>query len=434
MASQGLTTVVPVKPCSFNRSNTSKATAALRLLSPANPSVHALRATSASGCGTGRARRRCASSATAAPASVAGGGGGVEKMVEEWPAVPREQVEVIRSLNGWVAENMLPLLTPVESSWQPHDYLPRSSAAPGSSEAEALEAFAGGVAELRAGAARLPDEVLVCLVGNMVTEEALPTYQSMGNRTEGLGDDTGSSSLPWARWMRGWTAEENRHGDLLNRYLYLSGRVDMRQVEITVHHLLRNGMDMLVPKSPYHSLIYGAFQERATFVSHGHTARLAARHGDRALAEICGVVAADERRHEAAYTRACAKLFEVDPDGMARALAHVMRGKVTMPGQLMSDGRDGGGDLFARFSAVAQRAGVYTASDYGDLVEHFVRRWRVAELGGGLSGEGRRAQEYVCGLGPKIRRMEELAQRRAARGEPGLAQFSWIFDRSVTVG
>lgn len=109
---------------------------------------------------------------------------------------------------------------------------------------------------------------------------------------------------------------------------------------------------------------------------------------------------------------------------------------MTMPGQLMSDGRDGDGEhsLFARFSAVAERAGVYTARDYGDLVEHFVRRWRVAELAAGLSGEGRRAQEYLCGLAPKIRRMEELAHRRAARIEPAMARFSWIFDRPVMLG
>ncbi|CAD6204085.1 unnamed protein product [Miscanthus lutarioriparius] len=332
---------------------------------------------------------------------------------------------------------MLPLLTPVESAWQPHDYLPRSAAA----GSEAAKAFTEELAELRAAAACLPDDVLVCLVGNMVTEEALPTYQSMFNRTEGVGDDTGASTLPWARWLRGWTAEENRHGDLLNRYLYLTGRVDMRQVEVTIHHPLRNGMKMLMPKSPYHSLIYASFQERATFISHGHTARLAVKHGDRTLSKICGVVAADERRHEAAYTRASAELFDVDPDGMVRALAYVMLGKVTMPGLLMSDGLgdgdgdgDGGGDsLFARFSAVAQRAGVYMASDYGDMVEHFVRWWRVADLGG-LSGEGRRSQEYVCGLAPKIRRMEELAHRRAAGGEPGMARFSWIFNRSVVVG
>ena len=103
-------------------------------------------------------------------------------------------------------------------------------------------AFAEELAELWATAACVPDDVLVCLVGNMVTEEALPTYQSMFNRTDGVGDDTGASAVPWARWIRGWTAEENRHGDLLNRYLYLTGRVDMRQVEVTIHHLLSNGM------------------------------------------------------------------------------------------------------------------------------------------------------------------------------------------------
>jgi hypothetical protein len=45
-------------------------------------------------------------------------------------------------------------------------------------------------------------------------------------------DETGAQDQPWADWTRRWTAEENRHGDLLNKYLYLSGRVDMRQIEV----------------------------------------------------------------------------------------------------------------------------------------------------------------------------------------------------------
>ena len=32
-----------------------------------------------------------------------------------------------------------------------------------------------------------------------------------------------------------WIAEENRHGDVLGRYLYLSGRVDMKQGEGVRH-------------------------------------------------------------------------------------------------------------------------------------------------------------------------------------------------------
>lgn len=30
------------------------------------------------------------------------------------------------------------------------------------------------------------------------------------------------------RWNRQWTAEENRHGDLMNKYCYLTGRVNMK--------------------------------------------------------------------------------------------------------------------------------------------------------------------------------------------------------------
>lgn len=58
----------------------------------------------------------------------------------------------------------------------------------------------------------------------MITEEALPSYHSMLNRLDEAGDRTGFDQGPWARWNRAWTAEENRHGDLLNKYLYLSGR------------------------------------------------------------------------------------------------------------------------------------------------------------------------------------------------------------------
>lgn len=42
-------------------------------------------------------------------------------------------------------------------------------------------------------------------------------------------DETGRSMHPYAQWTRQWIAEENRHGDVLGRYLYLSGRVDMKQ-------------------------------------------------------------------------------------------------------------------------------------------------------------------------------------------------------------
>jgi acyl-[acyl-carrier-protein] desaturase len=53
-----------------------------------------------------------------------------------------------------------------------------------------------------------------------------------------------------------------------------------------------------------------AVQERATKISHGNTARLAGYYGDQALAKICGIIAADEGRHEAAYQEIVAQLFQ----------------------------------------------------------------------------------------------------------------------------
>ncbi|EEC80693.1 hypothetical protein OsI_23119 [Oryza sativa Indica Group] len=83
----------------------------------------------------------------------------------------------------------------------------------------------------------------------MVMEEALPTYQSMANWFESARDVTGADGTAWARWICRWSAEENRHGDVLNRYMYLSGRLDMRQVERTVHRLISSGMAMHAPVS-----------------------------------------------------------------------------------------------------------------------------------------------------------------------------------------
>ncbi|RZS20738.1 hypothetical protein BHM03_00053295 [Ensete ventricosum] len=185
-------------------------------------------------------------------------------------------------------------------------------------------------------------------------------------------------------------------------------------------------LDPRTENNPYLGLIYTSFQERATFISHGNTARLAKDHGDVNLAHICGTIASDEKRHETAYTKAVEKLFEVDPDYTVLALADMMRKKITMPAHLMYDGCDD--NLFEHFSAVAQRLGVYTAKDYADILEFLVARWKVGELAG-LSGEGNKAQDFVCTLAPKIRQLDERFRGRAKKA-PAMP-FSWIYNREV---
>ncbi|XP_022131679.1 acyl-[acyl-carrier-protein] desaturase, chloroplastic [Momordica charantia] len=331
-------------------------------------------------------------------------------------SMPPQKIEMFKSMENWAEENILVHLKPVERCWQPQDFLPDP----------ASDGFHEQVMELRERAKEIPDDYFVVLVGDMITEEALPTYQTMLNTLDGVRDETGASLTSWAIWTRAWTAEENRHGDLLNKYLYLSGRVDMRQIEKTIQYLIGSGMDPRTENNPYLGFIYTSFQERATFISHGNTARQAKQHGDIKLAQICGTIAADEKRHETAYTKIVEKLFEIDPEGTVIAFEDMMRKKVSMPAHLMYDGRDD--NLFDHFSAVAQRLGVYTAKDYADILEFLVGRWKVEKLTG-LSAEGQKAQDYVCGLPARIRRLEERAQGRAK--EAATIPFSWIFNREV---
>jgi acyl-[acyl-carrier-protein] desaturase len=175
--------------------------------------------------------------------------------------------------------------------------------------------------------------------------------------------------------------------------------------------------------------VYTAFQERATFISHGNTARHAKEHGDLKLATICGIIAADEKRHENAYTKIVEKLFEIDPNGAMLAFADMMKKKISMPAHLMYDGQNE--HLFDDFSLVAQRTGVYTARDYAEIMQHLVKRWEVADITG-LSSEAQAAQQYVCSLPPRIMRLEERAQAKVKKS-PKTGSFSWVFNREVAL-
>ncbi len=187
--------------------------------------------------------------------------------------------------------------------------------------------------------------------------------------------------------------------------------------------------DPQTENNPYLGFVYTSFQERATFISHGNTARHAKNFGDAKLATVCGLIAADEKRHENAYSKIVEKLFELDPEGAMLAFADMMRKKISMPAHLMYDGQNE--QLFDDYSLVAQRTGVYTARDYADIMEHLVNRWNVASVQG-LSSEAQKAQEYVCSLPPRIRKLDERAQAKVKKG-PKAGSFSWIFNREVTL-
>lgn len=337
-----------------------------------------------------------------------------------------ERLALVSTLGPFVEAEVAPLLKDPMKCWQPTDFLPPSED----------PYFMDAVLELRKRASNLPDEYLVTFVGDMITEEALPTYMAMLNTLDGVRDETGASPTPWARWTREWTAEENRHGDVMNKYMYLTGRCNMKSIELTIQNLIGSGMDPKTENNPYLGFIYTSFQERATKVSHGNTARHALEFGDELLAKMCGSIASDEGRHEIAYQRIVDKLYELDPDGSVVAFADMMRKQIVMPAHLMDDGVHGeknvGRNLFADFSSVAERVGVYTAFDYADIMEFLIKKWRVGERSH-QSGDAAAAQEYLMKMPDRVRRLAERAAARKSKVKPVQVQFSWIFDRSLNV-
>ena len=323
-------------------------------------------------------------------------------------------MDVIKDLSGFVGEN-LSLLLPVDQAWQPTDFLPDLTA----------EDWVERMSEFRASAAGLSDDLLVILVGNMVTEEALPNYSVSLNRI--VRDMTGMGDAPWASWLRGWTAEENRHGDLLHNYLRLTGRVNMRSIEVTIHHLiskgfsaLKGGKDTINEQDTYAGLMYTSFQERATRISHGNVARLALVQGDEALARICRRIAGDESRHETFYTKVVGQVMEQDPEGALLAFRSLLRNMISMPGRNMADGETP--NLYNNFAAVAQRVGTYTARDYAQIIDHLIKTWKVADLS--VTGKAAKAQDYLCQQAEKFERFADEAAAHLA--DQPTVRFAWL--------
>ncbi len=279
------------------------------------------------------------------------------------------------------------------------------------------ENFADEVKELREIAKDLPYDFWVVLVGDTITEEALPTYESWLMEVEGVDNEARNG---WSKWVRHWTGEENRHGDLLNKYLYLSGRVNMREVEITTHHLINDGFDIGTGKDPYKNFVYTSFQELATYVSHNRVSKIAKDYGDKKLSRLCNMIAGDEMRHHHAYSEFVDRIFKVDPSEMMLAFQHMMKLKITMPAHFLRESGEKISTAFEEFSNSAQKIGVYTASDYVDILQKLIDRWQIDKISG-LTDEAEKARDYLMKLPA---RMAKISERLVLPQETKI--FKWV--------
>lgn len=319
------------------------------------------------------------------------------------------RLEVMKLLEKDIDAFVDEYLIPVEDIWQPTDMLPNSQ----------NENFFEEVKELREIAKDLPYDFWVTLVGDTITEEALPTYESWLMDVEGV-DQVEDGGNGWSKWVRFWTGEENRHGDVLNKYLYLSGRVNMREVEITTHHLINDGFDIGTGRDPYKNFVYTSFQELATYVSHNRVSQIARKFGDKNLSKMCRIIAGDEMRHHMAYSEFVNRIFQVDPSEMMLAFQYMMKQKIVMPAHFLRESGQKISEAFEQFSDSAQRLGVYTAADYVDILQKLIDKWQIDKISG-LTAEAEKARDFLMKLPA---RMAKISERLVIPEEPHI--FKWV--------
>ncbi|OOQ59127.1 acyl-ACP desaturase [Mucilaginibacter pedocola] len=315
--------------------------------------------------------------------------------------------EVMSHIEPHMLEKMFEFLKPVDTIWQPSDFLPDAS----------RDTFFNEIKELQESARGLSYDLIAVLIGDTITEEALPTYESWLTMVEGVSKDEDGG---WMKWTRHWTAEENRHGDLLNKYLYLSGRVNMRMMEVSTQWLIADGFDIGTGRDPYRNFIYTSFQELATNVSHRRVASAAKKDGDTLLSKMCGVIAGDEARHAKAYKYFIEKIFEVDQNEAMLAFEDMMRKKIVMPAHFLREVGLKIGQTFGHFTDAAERLGIYTAIDYVDILKELIEDWHIESVTG-LKEDGEKARDYIVNLPARLLRVAERMKN------PQLEyKFSWI--------
>ncbi|MDT0554017.1 acyl-ACP desaturase [Urechidicola vernalis] len=307
------------------------------------------------------------------------------------------RLEVMKTIEKNIDSLVDNFLIAPEKIWQPTDFLPNPQS----------DSFIHEIEEIREISKELDDDFWVCLIGDTITEEALPTYESWLVDVDGVSQHSeGGGDNGWAKWIRAWTGEENRHGDVLNKYLYLSGRVNMREVEITTQHLISDGFDIGTARDPYKNFVYTSFQELATYVSHNNVAKIARKKGHKLLAKMSKIIAGDEMRHHLAYTEFIRQVFKYDPSEMMLAFHHMMKHKIVMPAMHLRESGGQKGDLFDQFSTVAQRCGVYTGFDYVDILSKLNKAWEIDKITG-LTPEAEKARDYLMKLPARMTRITE---------------------------
>jgi acyl-[acyl-carrier-protein] desaturase len=268
------------------------------------------------------------------------------------------------------------------------------------------------LAELRARAAGIPDHARAALALNLLTEEGLPHFHRL--LAVYLGDDSF-----WRSWNNLWTAEEDRHGQVLHDYTRDTRLLHQRKLEEMQFEYLRAGFHPEWDRDPYRVFAYTTVQERATQFSHSETGKIVAEYEPQ-LASILSQVAKEEARHYTFYRTVFGEILNRDPDQALHSASFILPA-IDMPGVTMPG--------FRELADVIRRAGIYGPRDYLRIVQEQIRYWKIESLEG-LNELGRKAQEKIMGIPARLRR---IAEHMETRSKSKTFSFEVVFNREFAM-
>jgi acyl-[acyl-carrier-protein] desaturase len=256
--------------------------------------------------------------------------------------------------------------------------------------------------KLRAQAAGIPDPARAALALNLLTEEGLPHFHRF-----------------WRSWNNLWTAEEDRHGQVLHDYARDTRLLDQRKLEEMQFEYLRAGFHPEWDRDPYRVFAYTTVQERATQFSHSETGKIVAQYEPR-LASILSQVAKEEARHYTFYRTVFEEILKRDPDQALHSASFILPA-IDMPGVTMPG--------FKELADVIRRAGIYGPRDYLRIVQEQIRYWRIESIEG-LNELGRKAQEKIMGIPARLKRIAEYMETRS---KSKTFSFEVVFNREFAM-
>jgi acyl-[acyl-carrier-protein] desaturase len=315
--------------------------------------------------------------------------------------VTENKVHVLNNLEDKVKEWMNSHITK-RKLWLSSDYLP--------SDEKMDDNHDKVIDKLRKRVQGIKDSVRVAVAVNLLTEEGLPHFHRLIAKY--LGDDSS-----WSRWNYMWTAEEDRHGNVLRDYVRDGRLFRFREIEMMQFHYLESGFNPGWDNDPYKVFVYTTLQERATQTSHKNTAKHVVED-EPLLGGILNSIAQDEAKHFTFYRNVFKSILELDPNNALLSAADIMP-SIDMPGISMPNFRD--------MADVIRRTGIYGPRDYIKIVEEAIMFWEI-ELITGVNDLAAKAQEKILSI-PK--RLEKVAEYIEQKTGSKTFSFDFIYNRML---